>query len=110
MDSDVPWAKEEFARNRISQGGGGLHLLPLDLLGISGRGRDGGYPQPPGCRQRRRHHLVRLDSRIPYAYEFVKSVELYAAFEGAKQLRFGKAATTSSMNRRKLIDVRRCLT
>jgi hypothetical protein len=27
-----------------------------------------------------------LDTRMPYAYEFVKSVESVAAFEGAKQL------------------------
>ena len=44
------------------------------------------FLQPPGCRQRRRHHSVRLDTRMPYAYEFVKSVESVAAFEGAQQL------------------------
>ena len=47
------------------------------------------FLQPPGCRQRRRHHLARLDTRMHYAYEFVKSVESVAAFEGAKQLPFG---------------------
>jgi hypothetical protein len=43
------------------------------------------FLQPSGCRQRRRHYLVRLDMRMPYAYKFVKSVESVAAFEGAKQ-------------------------
>jgi hypothetical protein len=54
------------------------------------------FLQPPECRQRRQHHLVRLDTRMPHAYEFVKS---RAAFEGAKQLPPASAAPVRCTHR-----------
>ena len=56
------------------------------------------FLQPPGCRQGRRHHLEPLDTHMQCSYEFVKSVESVAVFEGAKHLHSQNVAEICAEN------------